>query len=235
MPSCLGSYRERQQSSHLLSDLSKRGPRGTGCGHDQTRESLNEVQIHVSHLNALSDQFLVRVIPKDGQSLNVLGDLSGRSFLLLMICLSKVCQKMVCRFLGYVIPKDGQSSNVLDDLMDALNGRSFLHRGQMSFCLSKVCQKMVCQFLVHEIPMDGLNEKLAYARLLNLNCGRYKKVYLTSSFFPDGRRLILRCVAYQSTRALERGHLIGEHRRSFWCRALRGHLLCDEACDQLRF
>jgi hypothetical protein len=124
--------------------------------------------------------------------------------------------------------------------MDALNGRSFLHRGQMSFALSKVCQKMVCQFLVHEIPMDGQSGQLAYARLLNqnrviLNYGRYKKVCLTSSFFPGGRRLVLRCVAYLSTRALERGHLIGVHRRSFWCRAQRGHQLCDEACDQLRF
>jgi hypothetical protein len=231
MPSCLGSYRERQQSSHLLSDLSKRGPRGTGCGHDQTRESLNEAQIHVSHRSALSDQFLVRVIPKDDLSLNVLDGRSGHSFLLLMICLSKVCQKMVCQFLVRVIPKDGQSSNVLD----ALHGRSCGFLCQMSFCLSKVCQKMVCRYVAHEIPMDGLSVMLAYARLLNLNCGRYKKVCLTSSFFPDGRKLILRCAAYQSTRALVRGHPIGEHRRSFWCRALRGHLLCDEACDQLRF
>jgi hypothetical protein len=140
------------------------------------------------------------------------------------------------------IPKDGQSLIVLDDL----NGRSFLLRGLMSFCLRMVCQKKVCQFLVCVIPKDGQNEMLAYARLLNLNRGnrnhvilnhesRYKKVYLTSSFFPGGRRLVLRCVAYLSTRALERGHLILEHRRSFWCRALRGHRLCDEACDRLRF
>jgi hypothetical protein len=103
---------------------------------------LNEAQIHVSHLSALSVQFLVRVIPKDGLSSNVLGDLSGRSFLLLMICLSKVCQKMVCQFLVHVIPKDGQSLNVLDDR----SGRSCGFLCQMSFCLSKVCQKMVCQF-----------------------------------------------------------------------------------------
>jgi hypothetical protein len=149
---------------------------------------LNEVRIRVNHLSALSDQFLVRVIPKDGQSLIVLDDLIGRSFWLLMIC------------------------------------------------LSKVCQKMVCQFLVHEIPMDGQSGQLAYARLLNQNrVSRYMKVALTSSFFPGGRRLVLRCVAYQSTRALERGHLIGVHRRSFWCRALRGHRLCDEACDLLQF
>ena len=125
---------------------------------------------------------------------------------------------------------------MLDDLSDALNGRSFLLRGQMSFCLSKVCQMKVCRCEVHEIPMDGLSVMLACD--LNrgiLNCGRYKKVCLTSSFFPGGRRLVLRCVAYQSTRALERGRLILEHRRSFWCRALRGHLLCDEACDRLRF
>ena len=185
----------------------------------------------MSPLNALSDQFLVRVIPKDGLSLIVLAGLSGRSFWLLMIYLSKVCQKMVDRFLERVIPTDGLSSNVLD----GRSGRSCGFLCQMSFCLSKVCPKMVDPFLVHEIPKDGLIEKLAYARLLNLNCGRYKKVYLTSSFFPGGRKLVLRCVAYQSTRALERGHLIGEHRRSFWCRAQRGHLLCDEACDRLRF
>jgi hypothetical protein len=156
---------------------------------------LNEARSHVNHLSALSDQFLVRVIPMDDLSLIVL---------------------------------------------DGLSGRSFLHRGQMSFCLRKVCQKMVGQFLECVIPKDGQNGQLAYARLLNqnrviLNYGRYKKVCLTSSFFPGGRRLVLRCVAYQSTRALERGHLIGVHRRSFWCRALRGHQLCDEACDRLRF
>ena len=221
---------------HLLSDRVTRGPHGTGCGRDQTRESLNEVQIHVSRRSARSDQFLVRVIPKDGQSLIVLDGRSGRSFWLLMICLSKVCQKTVCQFLVHEIPKDGQSLIVLDDPMVALNGRSFLLRGQKSFALRKVCQKMVCQFLVHEIPKDGQSGQLAYAHLLNQNrVSRYKKVCLTSSFFPGGRRLVLRCVAYQSTRALERGHLIGVHRRSFWCRALRGHRLCDEACDRLRF
>jgi hypothetical protein len=103
------------------------------------------------------------------------------------------------------IPKDGQSLNVLDDLSD----RSFLLRGQMSFALRKVCQKMVDLFLGYVIPKDGQNGQLAYARLLNLNCvSRYKKVCLTSSFFPGGRKLVLRCVAYQSTRALVRGHLI---------------------------
>jgi hypothetical protein len=137
-----------------------------------------------------------------------------------------VGQKKVCRCAVREIPKDGQSLNALDDLF----GRSFLLRGQ----------KKVCQFLVHEIPMDGQSGQLAYARLLNqnrviLNYGRYKKVDLTSSFFPGGRRLVLRCVAYLSTRASVRGHLILEHRRSFWCRALRGHRLCDEACDRLRF
>jgi hypothetical protein len=197
---------------------------------------LNEVQSHVTRLSALGDQFLERVIPKDGLSSNVPVCLkcgqSGRSFLLLMICLSKVCQKMVCQFLVHVIPKDGQSSNALDDL----SGRSFLLRGLMSFALRMVCQKKVCQFLGYEIPKDGQNVMLAYARLLNLNRGsRYKKVCLTSSFFPGGRRLVLRCVAYLSTRASVRGHLILEHRRNFWCRALRAHLLCDEACDRLRF
>ena len=83
----------------------------------------------------------------------------------------------------------------------------------MSFAQSKDGQMMVGQCVVHVIPKDGLNEMLAYARLLNLNrvnlnCGRYKKVDLTSSFFPGGRRLDLRCVAYRTTRALERGHLI---------------------------
>jgi hypothetical protein len=230
---------------HLLSDLSKRGPRGTGCGHDQTRESLNEVRIHVSHLSALGDQFLERVIPKDGQSWIVLDDLNGRSFLrrgLMSFCLRMVCQKKVGQCEVHEIPKDDRSLNVLDDL----SGRSFLLRGLMSFCLRMVCQKKVGQFLECAIPKDGQNEMLAYARLLNLNHGnrnhvilnresRYKKVYLTSSFFPGGRRLVLQCVAYLSTRALVRGHQILEHRRSFWCRALHGHLLCDEACDLLQF
>ena len=117
-----------------------------------------------------------------------------------------------------------------------LSGRSFLLRGQMSFCLRMVCQKKVGQFLEFVIPKDGQNVKLAYARLLNQNHeSRYKKVYLTSSFFPGGRRLVLRCVAYLTTRALVRGRQILEHRRSFWCRALRGHLLCGEACDLLQF
>jgi hypothetical protein len=194
---------------HLLSDRVIRGPHGTGCGRGQTRESLNEAQIHVNHLSALSDQFLVHVIPMDGQSLIVLVALSGRSFLSLMICLSKVCQKMVCQFLVHEIPKDGQSSNVRGDPMDGLSGRSFLHRGQMSFCPSKVYQMKVGRCEVHEIPMDGQSGQLAYARLLNQNrVSRYKKVCLTSSFFPGGRKLVLRCVAYQSTRALVRGHLI---------------------------
>jgi hypothetical protein len=143
---------------------------------------------------------------------------------------------MVCQFLVHEIPKDGQSLIVLDDPMDDLSGRSFLLRGQMSFALRKVCQMKVGRCEVHEIPKDGQSAMLAYARSLNLNrVSRYKKVCLTSSFFPGGRRLALRCVAYQSTRALVRGHLIGVHRRSFWCRALRGHRLCDEACDQLQF
>jgi hypothetical protein len=152
-----------------------------------------------------------------------------------------VCQKKVCRCEVHEIPKDDLSLIVLDGLLDALSGRSFLHRGQMSFCLSKICLKMVDRFLVRVIPMDGQSGQLAYARLLNQNRGnlnevsRYKKVCLTSSFFPGGRKLVLRCVAYQSTRALVRGHPIGVHRRNFWCRALRGHQLCDEACDRLRF
>jgi hypothetical protein len=162
---------------------------------------LNEVQIHVSPLSALGDQFLVRVIPKDDLNLILLDDLSGRSFWLLMICLSSYGQKMVCQCEAHEIPKDDQSLILLGDPMDALNGHSFLHRGQMSFALSKVCQKMVDLFLEHEIPKDGQNGQLAYARLLNLNCGRYKKVCLTSSFFPGGRKLIHQCVAYQSTRA----------------------------------
>jgi hypothetical protein len=111
----------------------------------------------------------------------------------------------VCRCEVHVIPKDDQSLIVLDDL----SGRSFLLRGLMSFCLRMVCQKKVGQFLECVIPKDGQNELLAYARLLNLNHeSRYKKVCLTNSFFPGGRRLVLRCVAYLSTRALEHGHLI---------------------------
>ena len=117
--------------------------------------------------------------------------------------------------------------------MDALNGRSFFRQ---FLCLRMVCQKKVGQFLECVIPKGGRNEKLAYARLLNLNhVSRYKKVCLTSSFFPGGRRLVLRCVAYLSTRALVRGHQILGHRRSFWCRAQRAHLRCDEACDLLQF
>jgi hypothetical protein len=235
MPSCLGSYRERQQSCHLLSDRVKRGLRGTGYGHDQTRESLNEVQNHVTHLSALGDQFLERVIPKDGLSWILLDDLNGRSFLRhgqMSFCLRMVCQKKVCRCEVHVIPKGVQSLNVLDDL----SGRSFLLRGQMSFCLRMVCQKKVGQFLEFVIPKDGQNVKLAYARLLNRNHeSRYKKVCLTSSFFPGGRRLVRRCVAYLTTRALVRGRQILEHRRSFWCRALRDRQLCDEACDRLQF
>jgi hypothetical protein len=121
-------------------------------------------------------------------------------------------------------------------LLDDLFGRSFFLRGLMSFALRMVCQKKVGQFLGYEIPKDGQNVMLAYARLLNLNRGsRYKKVCLTSSFFPGGRRLVLRCAAYLTTRALVRGHQILEHRRSFWCRALHDLQLCDEACDQLQF
>jgi hypothetical protein len=202
---------------------------------------LNEVRIHENPLSALGDQFLEHVIPKDGLSLIVLDGLkcglSGRSFFRHFLCLSKVCQMKVGRCEVHEIPKDDQNLYVLDDL----SGRSFLRHGLMSFCLRMVCQKKVGQFLECVIPKDGRNEMLAYALLLNLNRvnrnheSRYKKVYLTSSFFPGGRRLVLRCVAYLSTRALENGHQILEHRRSFWFRALRGHRLCDEACDQLQF
>ena len=207
-----------------------------GCGHDQTRESLNEVQNLVSHLSALGDQFSEHVIPKDGLGSNVPVCLkcgqSGRSFLPLLICLNSFCQMKVGQFLECEIPTDGLSLNALDDLFC----RSFLLCGLMSFALRMVCQKKVGQFLGYEIPKDGQNVMLAYARLLNLNRGsRYKNVCLTSSFFPGGRRLVLRCVVYQSTRALVRGHLIGVHRRSFWFRALRGHQLCGEACDLLQF
>jgi hypothetical protein len=182
--------------------------------------------------------------PKDDLSLIVLVclkcDPNGRSFLLrdlMSFCRSKDGQKMVCRCEVHEIPKDDQSLIVLG----GPNGRSFLLRGQMSFYLSMDGQKKVCQFLERVIPKDGLNEKLAYARLLNLSRvnlnheSRYKKVCLTSSFFPGGRRLVLRCEVYLTTRALERGHLILGHRRSFWCHALRGHPHCDEACDLLQF
>jgi hypothetical protein len=73
---------------------------------------LNEVQNHVTHLSALGDQFLERVIPMDGLSWILLDDLSGRSFLLrgqMSFCLRMVCQKKVGRFLGCVIPKGGQN------------------------------------------------------------------------------------------------------------------------------
>jgi hypothetical protein len=95
---------------------------------------------------------------------------------------------------------------------------------------------MVCQCEAHEIPKDGLNEMQAYARPLNQNrVSRCKKVGLTSSFFPGGRRLVLRSVAYLTTRALERGLLILGHRRSFCCCVLRDRLLCGEACDLIQF
>jgi hypothetical protein len=86
------------------------------------------------------------------------------------------------------IPKDDLSSSVLDALCGHC-GRSFLRHGLMSFDLSKDGLTMVGQFLEHEIPTGGQSEKLAYARLLNLKHeSRYKKVCLTSSFFPGGRR-----------------------------------------------
>ena len=154
-----------------------------------------------------------------------------------MIYLSSFDQMKVGRCVVHEIPKDGLSLHVLDGLSDALNGRSFLRQ---FLCLSMVCQKKVGQFLVCVIPKDGQNEMLAYARLLNqnhviLNYGRYKKVFLTSSFFPGGRKLDHRCEACLTTRALERGHQILGNRRSSWCRALRGHRHCDEACALLRF
>ena len=177
-------------------------------------------------------QFLEHVIPTDDLSLILLDDLFGRSFLLQKICLSMVCQKMACRCEVHEIPKDGLSLNELD----GPNGRSFLRLYQMSFYLSKDGRKKDGQFLERVIPKDGQIEMLAYARLLNLNrVSRYKKVCLTSSFFPGGRRLVLQCAVYLTTRALEHGRQILEHRRSFWCRALRGHLLCDEACDLIQF
>jgi hypothetical protein len=186
---------------------------------------------------------LERVIPMDDLSLIVPVCLrcgpNGRSFLrrdLMSFYLSMVGRKMVCRCEVHEIPKDGRLI-VLDDL----SGRSFLLRGQMSFYLSMDGLKMVCRFLERVIPKDGLNEKLAYARLLNLirvnqnHESRYRKVCLTSSSFPGGRRLVLRCEVYLTTRALAHGHQTLGHRRSFGCRALRGHQHCDEACDLLQF
>ena len=183
-----------------------------GCGLCHTRESLNEVQNHVSHLNALSDQILEHVIPMDDLKWNVLGDLSGRSCGLL-------CQMSLGRCEVHEIPMDDQSLNELDDLsgrscgllcqtnlcrcevretpmddqslneLDDLSGRSSGLLCQMSFYLSKVCQRMVCQFLARVIPMDGQSVMLACdLNRVILNCGRYKKVCLTSSFFPGGRR-----------------------------------------------
>ena len=161
-----------------MSDRVKRGPHGMGCGLCHTRESLNEVQNRVSHLNALSDQLLEHVIPMDDLGWNVPDDLNGRS-----------CELLCQRSLGWCevheIPKDGLSLNELDDL----SGRSCELLCQMSFYLSKVCQKMVCQFLARVIPKDGLSVMLACdLNRVILNCGRYKKVCLTSSFFPGGRR-----------------------------------------------
>ena len=140
---------------------------------------------------------------------------------------------MVCQFLVHEIPKDGLSSSV----QVGRHGRSYVRRliYRNSYDLMKVGR---CE--VHGIPMGGLNEKLAYARLLNLSRvilnheSRYKKVCLTSSFSPGDRGLVLRCEAYLTIRALELGHQILEHRRSFCCRALRGHRRCDEACGCLQ-
>jgi hypothetical protein len=85
---------------------------------------LNEARSHVSPLSALSDQFLVRAIPKDGQSSNVLGDPmhgpNGRSFLRQFLCLNSFCQMKVFRFEVHEIPKDGRLI-----VQDDLNGRSF--------------------------------------------------------------------------------------------------------------
>ena len=120
----------------------------------------------MNHLSALSDQFLVHVIPMDGLSLIVPDDLSGRSLLLrgqMSFCLRKVCQKMVCRCEVHEIPKDGQSLIVLDDPMVALNGRSFL-------------LPMVDQFLKCVIPKGGQNEMLAYAHLWNLSLENLNEV-----------------------------------------------------------
>jgi hypothetical protein len=191
---------------------------------------LNEVQNHVSHLSGLSDQILERVIPMDGLSLNEPDDLNGRSFLLL--CRMSFCLSKVCRCEVHEIPMDDLSWNVLDDL----NGRSSGFLCRMSFGLSMVYRKLVCRFLGYVIPKDGLNEMQAYARRVNQNrVSRCKKVGLTSSFFPGGRKLVLRCEAYLTTRALERGLLILGHRRSFYCCVLRDRLLCGEACDLIQF
>jgi hypothetical protein len=199
---------------------------------------LNEVRIHETHLNALNDLILEHEIPKDDLSSIVLACRCGlfcRSFSPLMIYPSKDGQKMGDQFEVREIPKDDLSLIVLV-CRCGLFCRSFLRHGRRSFCPSKDGHKMGGRFLVHEIPKDGQNEKLAYARLLNQKHGsRYRKVCLTSSFFPGGRKLDHRCEAYLTTRALERGHLILEHRRSFWFRALRGHQHCDEACDRLQF
>jgi hypothetical protein len=101
---------------------------------------LNEVQNLVSHLSALCDQFLERVIPKDGLSSNVQVCLrcgqNGRSFWLLLICLNSFCQKKDGRCEVHEIPKDDQSLNELNDLI----GRSFLRLDLMSFCLRMAWQ-----------------------------------------------------------------------------------------------
>jgi hypothetical protein len=196
---------------------------------------LNEVRIHETHLNALNDLILEHETPKGDLSLSVLGDLSGRNFFRQFLCLSMDGQKMVGQYEVREIPK-GDLSLIVLVCRCGLFCRSFLRHGRRSFCPSKDGQKMGDQFEVHEIPKGGQNEKLAYARLWNqIHESRYRTVCLTSSFFPGGRKLDHRCEAYLTTRALERGHLIEEHRRSFWFRALRGHQHCDEACDRLQF
>ena len=79
---------------------------------------------------------------------------------------------------------------------------------------------ILCRCEERETPMDDLS-----LNVLDALNGQSKKVYPTRTSFPGGRRL--QDEICQTIRAL--GH------RSFFRHVLRGQLLCDEACDLLRF
>jgi hypothetical protein len=183
--------------------------------------SLNEEQSLWNLTSALIYLILENVIPKGGLSLIALDARCGLSSFYRMSFYLRRKDDLIYRFcliLGNVTPKDGQS-----------------------WCEEK-------KFL---IPKGDLNGRLAYARLWNLNHGnlnrviqsfyRHRKDDLTSSYALGGRFFPGRSEAYLTTLFFEfchlmilvRGHLTLEHRRNFWFRALRGLLLCDEACDRL--
>ncbi len=78
----------------------------------------------------------------------------------------------------------------------------------------------LCRCEEHETPMDDLS-----LNVLDALNGQSKKVCLTRTSFPGGRRL--QDEFCQTIRA--------SGRQSFFHHVLRDRLLCDEACDLLRF